>query len=118
MTMSPTSVPFQSMSVQTLAQRLAAGDDLHLIDVREPDELALASLPGFVNLPLSQFAHWGGTIHRQFEVDQEIAVLCHHGMRSAQMCTWLAQQGFTRLYNISGGIDAYSMEVDPSVPRY
>ena len=116
--MPPESVPFQSMSVETLAQRLAAGDDLQLVDVREPDELALASLPGFLNLPLSQFGVWGDSIHSQLEVGKETAVLCHHGMRSAQMCAWLAQQGFTNLHNISGGIDAYAMVVDRSVPRY
>lgn len=118
MAMSPDTSSFQSMSVETLAQRLAAGDDLHLVDVREPDEVALASLPGFVNLPLSQFGLWGDTIHSRLEADRETAVLCHHGMRSAQMCAWLAQQGFTHLHNISGGIDAYSTMVDRSVPRY
>jgi rhodanese-related sulfurtransferase len=118
MAMSPESVPFQAMSVETLSQRMAAGDDLQLIDVREPDEVTLASLPGFVNLPLSQFSRWGETIHSQFEADKETAVLCHHGMRSAQMCAWLAQQGFSNLHNISGGIDAYSTVVDRSIPRY
>ncbi len=118
MAMSPESVPFQSMSVETLAQRLAAGDDLQLVDVREPDELALASLPGFIHLPLSQFSRWGDSIHSLLEADKETAVLCHHGMRSAQMCAWLAQQGFAHLHNISGGIDAYATMVDRSVPRY
>lgn len=118
MTTSPESIPFQSLSVEALAQRLAAGEELQLIDVREPEELAIASVSGFVNLPLSQFAQWGDTIHSQFEADKATAVLCHHGMRSAQMCGWLAQQGFTQLYNITGGIDAYSALVDRSIPRY
>jgi rhodanese-related sulfurtransferase len=112
------SAPFQSLSVETLAQRLASGDDLQLIDVREPQELELASLQGFTNLPLSQFATWANTIHSQFDADKETAVLCHHGVRSAQMCGWLAQQGFTQLLNITGGIDAYSVVVDRSIPRY
>lgn len=118
MTTPSDSIPFQALSVEALAQRLAEGDDLQLIDVREPAELALAALDGFVNLPLSQFAQWNETIHSQFEAHKATAVLCHHGMRSAQMCGWLAQQGFTQLYNITGGIDAYSVVVDRSVPRY
>ncbi len=48
----------------------------------------------------------------------ETLVLCHHGIRSAQMCQWLVDQGFTNVKNIMGGIDAYSILVDPSVPQY
>ncbi|HIK46447.1 MAG TPA: rhodanese-related sulfurtransferase [Leptolyngbyaceae cyanobacterium M65_K2018_010] len=119
MTFASASVPYQSLSVEELAQRLAAGaDELQLIDVREPEELAIVSLEGFVNLPLSQFAHWADTIHSQFEADRETVVMCHHGVRSAQMCGWLAQQGFTRLNNLTGGIDAYAALVDRSKPRY
>jgi rhodanese-related sulfurtransferase len=118
MTFSTDSVPFQSLSVDALAQHMANGEDWQLIDVREPDELAIASLEGFVNLPLSQFSTWSESIHTQFEAHKATAVLCHHGMRSAQMCGWLAQQGFTQLHNITGGIDAYSVVVDRSVPRY
>ncbi|NMF81782.1 rhodanese-like domain-containing protein [Nodosilinea sp. P-1105] len=118
MTASPDAIPYAPISVELLAQRLAAGDDLQLIDVREPDEVAIAQLAGFVNLPLSQFGHWSEGIHSQFEADKETVVLCHHGMRSAQMCTWLAQQGFSQLKNVTGGIDAYALVVDRSVPRY
>ncbi|HEY9736519.1 MAG TPA: rhodanese-like domain-containing protein, partial [Trichocoleus sp.] len=89
-----------------------------LIDVREPSELALAALDGFENLPLSEFADWSESIHSRFDSDKETIVMCHHGMRSAQMCYWLAQQGFTNLKNLAGGIDAYSVVVDRSVPRY
>ncbi len=119
MALSSDPLPYQSLSVETFAQRLAAGEsNLQLIDVREPEELELARLEGFVNLPLSQFAAWSDTIHSQFEVDQETVVMCHHGMRSAQMCGWLAQQGFTQLKNLTGGIDAYSLLVDRTIPRY
>jgi rhodanese-related sulfurtransferase len=119
MTVSPPVNPFESFSVEALAQRLAeASDDVQLIDVREPQEVEIASLPGFVNLPLSEFAVWSGAIHSRFEADRETIVLCHHGMRSAQMCGWLAQQGFSQLKNVTGGIDAYAQLVDRSVPRY
>ncbi|MGB3312698.1 MAG: rhodanese-like domain-containing protein [Nodosilinea sp.] len=119
MTFASDNAPYESFSVEALAQRLAEADaTVQLIDVREPQEVETASLDGFVNLPLSEFAAWSGTIHSQFEADRETIVLCHHGMRSAQMCSWLAQQGFTHLKNVTGGIDAYSLTVDRSVPRY
>jgi rhodanese-related sulfurtransferase len=113
-------LPFDEIEPETLAQRRqqAPSDDLQLIDVREPAEVAAAALEGFENLPLSEFAAWSNTIHSRFDTDKETIVLCHHGMRSAQMCAWLAQQGFTRLKNVVGGIDAYAIKVDRSVPRY
>ncbi len=119
MTVSSDAAPYAPLSVEALAQRLAEGGAaVQLIDVREPQEVETASLAGFENLPLSEFAAWSETIHSRFEADLETIVLCHHGMRSAQMCMWLAQQGFTQLKNVTGGIDAYSLVVDRSVPRY
>lgn len=113
------SQPIQQISVEDLAQRVVeAPKSLQLVDVREPHELELASLDGFENLPLSEFGEWSGQIHDRLDATQETLVLCHHGMRSAQMCQWLMSQGFTNVKNIAGGIDAYSRLVDPSVPRY
>ncbi|MFQ4146117.1 rhodanese-like domain-containing protein [Chlorogloeopsis sp. ULAP02] len=107
------------ISVEELAQRLSAGEpSLQLVDVREPQEVAIASLEGFVNLPLSQFADWADQIQTRFDPHAETFVLCHHGIRSAQMCQWLIDQGFTNVKNIAGGIDAYSNLVDPSIPQY
>lgn len=112
-------LPFEEIDVETLAQVLAdAPAGVQLIDVREPQELALAAIAGFENLPLSQFQTWGDTIHSRFDAERETIVMCHHGMRSAQMCQWLSGQGFTQLKNVSGGIDAYSIRIDPTVPRY
>jgi rhodanese-related sulfurtransferase len=111
--------PFTSISVEELAQRLAAGDPgLQLVDVREPQEVEIASLEGFVNLPLSEFAEWGEQVPTRFDANAETLVLCHHGVRSAQMCQWLVAQGFTNVKNITGGIAAYSTLVDPSIPQY
>ena len=105
--------------VQTLAQQIAtAPDAVQLIDVREPQEVELASVPHFVNLPLSQFPAWSETIHSQFDHDAETIVMCHLGMRSAQMCQWLMAQGFTNVKNLVGGIDAYSRQIDSNVPLY
>jgi rhodanese-related sulfurtransferase len=109
----------ESIGVEELAQRLAESDSsLQLIDVREPEEIGIAYLPDFTVLPLSKFEEWSTTIRTRFDPDAETFVLCHHGMRSAQMCQWLASQGFTKVKNISGGIDAYSIVVDGSIPRY
>ena len=105
--------------VETLAQKLAtAPESLQLIDVREPHELEIASVPHFVNLPLSQFPAWSESIHSQLDAETETIVMCHLGMRSAQMCQWLISQGFTNVKNLSGGIDAYSRRIDSSVPLY
>lgn len=112
-------LPFGHISPKTLAQRLPAeGDTLQLIDVREPEEVAIAHLPQFQVLSLSQFPNWSGNIHSHLEADKETIVMCHHGMRSAQMCQWLCQQGFTNVKNLTGGIDAYAVTVDSSLPRY
>ena len=107
------------ISVEDLAQRLSAGEsDIQLVDVREPQEVAIASIDGFVNLPLSQFSQWAQQVLTRFNPHTETLVLCHHGMRSAQMCEWLISKGFTNVKNISGGIDAYSISVDSSIPQY
>jgi rhodanese-related sulfurtransferase len=107
------------VSVTELAQRLAqTPDESQFVDVREPQELALAKVDGFVNLPLSDYEQWSGTILDVLDQQKETLVLCHHGMRSAQMCQWLMNQGFTNVKNVTGGIDAYSIKVDSSVPRY
>ncbi|MCA2655501.1 MAG: rhodanese-related sulfurtransferase [Microcystis sp. M015S2] len=107
------------ISVDELALRLAAHDpNLQLIDVREPEEVAIASVASFTILPLSQYREWSPTIATQFNPQAETLVICHHGMRSLQMCQWLQSQGFTNVKNINGGIDAYSLLVDPNIPRY
>lgn len=107
------------ISVEKLAVRLADRDPLlQLIDVREPQEVDIAYIEGFHVLPLSQFDQWVSQIETRFNPEAETLVICHHGIRSAQMCQWLAQNGFTNVKNIAGGIDAYSVVVDPTVSRY
>ncbi len=103
-----------------LEQRLAAGEPLQLVDVREPAELSLAALPHpVIHLPLSGSAEWAGQIDTLLRRDQPVVVLCHAGIRSWQFGCWLIEaQGFADVANLHGGIDAWSVEVDPSVPRY
>jgi rhodanese-related sulfurtransferase len=109
--------PIAQITVEELAQRMGESD-IQLVDVREPQELAIARIDGFVNLPLSQFAQWAEEVHSRLDVHAETFVLCHHGMRSAQMCQWLISQGFSNVKNIHGGIHAYSTLIDPSIPQY
>ena len=107
------------ITVKELAAKIAAGGNgLQLVDVREVGELEIASIQGFMNMPLSEYTMWQTDIHTRLEREVETLVLCHHGMRSAQMCHWLMSQGFTNVKNISGGIDAYSIEVDHSIAQY
>jgi rhodanese-related sulfurtransferase len=114
------SPPIASVSVEELAQRLnsSAIEGLQLIDVRELEEIAIAFIPNFTILPLSQFNQWAGEIATLLDPHQETLVLCHHGVRSAQMCQWLVSQGFTNVKNITGGIDAYASQCDRSIALY
>lgn len=96
-----------------LKQRLERGERPLIVDVREPWEVAAASLPGAVNIPMGEIP----SRLTELDPDRETIVLCHHGIRSAQVAMYLARNGFERVINLSGGIDAWSA-VDPSVPRY
>ncbi len=97
-----------------LATRLARGDRLVLLDVREDWEVRIASIDGARVVPMNQIpAARDGLLG-----ETEIAVLCHHGSRSAMVCEYLRASGHTRVMNVIGGIDRWSVEVDRSVPRY
>ncbi|KAK2431424.1 co-factor for nitrate, reductase and xanthine dehydrogenase [Trifolium repens] len=89
-----------------------------LIDIREPQEVEKASLPGFKVLSLLQFGTWGPEINSKFDLQKDTYVLCHHGIRSLQVARWLQSKGFRKVYNIFGGIHAYAEHVNPSVPTY
>ena len=98
-----------------LKQRLDGGDQLQIVDVREPDEYAIARLPGSKHIPLGQ------VVGRMSEIDPDVetVVHCKMGGRSAKAIEALKRAGFTgRLTNLKGGITAWSNEVDPSVPKY
>lgn len=102
------------ISVTDLSRRIAEPEPPVVLDVREPQEIAVARFPGAVEIPMQSVPSRMGELDR----NAEIFVLCHHGMRSAHVADYLAEQGFTRIGNVTGGIDAWSMMVDPSVPRY
>ena len=105
---------YETVSPAELDERLKDGDNMLLIDVREPEEYSIAHVEDARLLPLSRFPEWADTL----DPDAEIVFMCHHGIRSAQVCDFLARQGFKKLYNLAGGIDRWSQEVDSSVPRY
>ena len=105
---------YETITATELDERLKGDAELVLIDVREPEEYAVARIDGARLLPLSRFTEWADTL----DPAQETVVMCHHGIRSAHVCAHLAGQGFTRLSNLAGGIDAWSCEVDRRVPRY
>lgn len=108
------------LRARDLRARLDAGEPLQLVDVREPAELELASLrEPVIHLPLGGSEAWLERIDQLLDRDRDVVVLCHAGIRSWQFASWLIEaQGFPRVWNLQGGIDAWSVEVDPSVPRY
>ena len=93
-----------------------------VLDVREPWELQTASVraDGFtlLHIPMRDIPAQLAELQASHGPDQPIACLCHHGMRSLQVATYLAQNGFTQVVNLQGGINAWSQKVDQSVPSY
>jgi adenylyltransferase/sulfurtransferase len=104
----------EEITPKRLDARLREGDALTLIDVREPYEWAIARLPESRLIPLSSLPRAVHSIDRAAEV----VVYCHHGARSAAAAEWLRDQGFGRVLNLVGGIDRWSLEVDPRMRRY
>ena len=96
-----------------LAQALRTRE-IAVIDVREPYEWAIGHLPSARLVPLESIPHAAGSMDRHLE----LVVYCHHGMRSHMAAGWLREQGFARVRNLIGGIDRWSVDVDPSIRRY
>jgi len=103
----------EEISVRELKARLDRGDDILLLDVREPVEYEIAHLGGRL-IPLGELTR----SVNQLDTAQEIVVHCHHGPRGTVAVEFLRQMGFTKVKNLAGGIDAWSAEIDPGIPRY
>ncbi len=98
-----------------LQQKLAEDQPAPLLlDVREDWEVAIASIQGSRHIPMQQVPQRLD----ELDAEQETVVICHHGMRSQRVADYLEQQGFTRVLNLSGGVDDWARRVDPSMPVY
>ncbi len=106
----------EQISVQQLSAWIEAGEPVFLVDVRQPWEHETAALPGSVLAPLDQLPREARRL--QLPEGAKIVVYCHHGMRSLSGAALLQQLGFRDVASLAGGIDAWSVLVDPRVPRY
>jgi adenylyltransferase/sulfurtransferase len=104
----------REMPVKELKSRRERGENLLVIDVREEWELQLARIPDVVHVPMNQLPARLG----EFSRDAETIVMCHAGGRSLRVAHYLANQGFTNVANLTGGISAWSQEIDATVPQY
>ncbi|MGI0071628.1 MAG: rhodanese-like domain-containing protein [Thermoplasmata archaeon] len=103
------------LSPERLAEKLRGTDDpVFLLDVREPDERELAHIEPSHHIPMREVPQ------RLIEIprDREVVVYCHAGGRSATIVAYLESRGYSQVANLHGGIDAWSIRVDPNVPRY
>ncbi|MBI3697996.1 MAG: hypothetical protein HY238_24570 [Acidobacteria bacterium] len=100
---------------QDLHRRMAAGERLHLIDVREPWEYQASRLAGAELIPMGDIP---ASLPRLEGDEDPLVVYCHHGVRSLRVANWLRGQGVERVQSLAGGIDRWSLEIDPATPRY
>jgi rhodanese-related sulfurtransferase len=90
-------------------------EEFTLIDVREPWEFEVARIAGAKLVPMGDIP---SRAHQEFDPDDHIVVVCHHGVRSMNVTAWLRQQGFEKAQSMRGGIDAWSRQIDANVPMY
>jgi molybdopterin/thiamine biosynthesis adenylyltransferase/rhodanese-related sulfurtransferase len=110
----PVSQAVPKISVHELKRKMESREPFRLVDVRETFEYEIARINGAKLIPLGEIADRTDELPRE----QMIVVHCHSGQRSAQAVRLLRQQGFANIYNLEGGIDAWSDQIDPSVPKY
>ena len=103
-----------TISVHELKRKTEGNGAFAIIDVREPFEYEIARIDGAKLIPLAEI----GDRTEELQREQPIVVHCHSGARSAQAVRLLQQRGFSNVYNLEGGIDAWSDQIDPSVPKY
>lgn len=104
----------QALTPHELKQELDSGKDLFILDVREPHEYQICALPGSTLIPLGQVP----ARIKELDPNRDIVVHCRSGARSAKAVEYLSQHGFSKIRNLTGGILAWSDQVDPSVPKY
>jgi rhodanese-related sulfurtransferase len=101
------------ISAKEVKERLDRGEKLMLVDVREPREHAICQIEGAVLIPMGSIP----ANLQQLDVDEDVICFCHHGVRSFDVANWLRTQG-VRAKSMAGGIDRWSTDIDPKVPRY
>ena len=101
------------ISVEEFKKWREENPNLCVVDVRQPDELTIVSLSNTINIPLDQLPN----TFVQLPIEEKICILCHHGVRSLRAALWLRSQGF-EAYSVSGGIAAWSIKIDQSLPTY
>lgn len=102
------------ISVGELKQLLDRGENILLVDVREPWEHAQCHIEGAVLIPMGSIP----ANLQKLDTDDLVVCYCHHGMRSFDVANWLRQQGVSNAKSLAGGIERWSLEIDPNVPRY
>jgi len=105
----------RQLSPAAVRERLrTAADGVQLVDVREPWEHKQVHLPGAILIPLAELP----SRMRELNPHEPVIIYCHHGVRSWHAACFLMQGGFEQVFNLSGGIDAWSREIEPALPRY
>jgi rhodanese-related sulfurtransferase len=97
-----------------LRQRQERCEELTILDVREPWERQTASIAPSAHIPMSDIP----ARLQELDPEQHIVVYCHHGVRSLLVTDWLRKQGYQKAQSMSGGIDRWSLQIDPGIPRY
>ena len=105
----------EEVDAPALAQAMAGDDPPLLVDVRTEPERAVAAIQPSLHIGLDRFVDRAPA---EIPKDRDVVVYCHVGARSAQAAVWMKASGWTRVRSLAGGIDAWSEQVDPGVPRY
>jgi rhodanese-related sulfurtransferase len=105
------------VTVEDVKRRLDAGEKLALIDVREPFEHRVARIEGAELVPMQTVPEHLATLKEKAR-EAPLIVFCHHGIRSLNVVNWLRRQGIENCWSAAGGIDLWSIMIDPAVPRY
>ncbi len=103
------------ITAEQLKQKLDAKEALTVLDVREPWEFDAAHIAGSKLIPMNEIP---ARVNQELDPEEHIVVMCHHGVRSANVAAWMQQQGFERVQSLRGGIDQWSRSIDPKVPIY
>jgi rhodanese-related sulfurtransferase len=103
------------ITIEEVKQKFDRAESFTLLDVREPWEFETAQIPGAKLIPMGDVP---SRAHQELDPDEQIVVVCHHGVRSMNVTAWLRQQGFEKAQSMRGGIDAWARYVDLQVPVY